>query len=281
MGSETARDGRSLGAGNWQLELAAFCLLLSAYCLPLSAQAPGPSPEQKPAAPPAQPSRIDPKAQELFDKAVQALGGQAFLQAKSLMTRGRIFAISEGVTAGFAPFESTVEFPDKRRFSYGKDKPVILINNGERGWQLDRYGVIRQQPEQLRRWKIAARYGYEGLLRQLIREPGLLAQDAGKDFVDNLPARVVEITDAQQVQVKFFVHAVKLLPIRITYRLLNAETREWEEYTEVYGDYREFQGVQTPMHITRFLNGDRYSEIFRNFTEYNADHPANYFMPGG
>lgn len=254
---------------------------IAAIALGLFALAFGASGAQAEEKQPAPPSRIDPQAQELFDKTIQALGGPAFLQAKSVVTRGRIFAISEGVTAGFAPFESTVEFPDKRRFSYGKSKPVILVNDGERGWQLDRYGMIRQPPEQLRRWQIAARYGYENLLRKLIHEPGLLVQDAGRDFVDNLPARVVEITDARQVHVKFFVHAVKYLPIRLTYRLLNAETHEWEDYAEVYGDYREFQGIQTPMHITRFRNGERYSEVFRNSAEYNTAYPADYFTLGG
>ena len=229
----------------------------------------------------ARPSRIDPKAQELFDKTIQALGGQAFLQAKSVDMRGRIFAISEGVTAGFAPFESTVEFPDKRRFSYGKDKPVILINNGERGWQIDRYGMIRQPGEQRHRWEIATRYGYENLLRRLIHEPGLLVQDAGTDFVENLPARVVEITDSRQAHLKFFVHAVKYLPIRLNYRLLDAKTHEWDDYAEVYGDYRAFQGIQTPRHVSRYRNGERYSEVFRSAVEYNVEHPANYFTPGG
>lgn len=266
---------------SWRYVLATLGFLLSAHCPILLAQAPGPSSVPKSAPPSALPSRIDPKAQELFDQTIAALGGPAFLQAKSQTTRGRIFAISEGVTAGFAPFESTVEFPDKRRFSYGKSKPVILFNDGERGWQLDRYGMIRQPPEQLRRWKIASRYGYENVLRKLIHEPGLLVQDAGTDFVDNLPARVVEITDAQQAQVTFFVHAVKHLPIRITYRLLNPETHEWDEYAEVYGDYRDTEGIQTPMHVTRFLNDERYSEVFRNSAEYNTAYPANYFAPGG
>ncbi|MBZ5542369.1 MAG: hypothetical protein LAO07_01655 [Acidobacteriia bacterium] len=216
-----------------------------------------------------------------MDQTIGALGGPAFLQAKSQTTRGRIFAISEGVTAGFAPFESTVEFPDKRRFSYGKDKPVILFNDGERGWELDRYGLIGQPAEQIRRWRIATRYGYEGLLRQLIHEPGVLAQAGGSDFIDNLPVRIVEITDAQQVHVKLFVHAVKHLPVRIDYRLPNPQTGEWEEFAEVYGDFRDFQGIQTPMHVTRYLNGDRYSEVYRNSAEYNTAHPANYFTPGG
>jgi len=256
-------------------------LQIGAIAVGLLAVALGASAAQTEDKQPVPPSRIDPQAQELFDKTIQALGGQAFLQAKSVDTRGRIFTISEGVTAGFAPFESTVEFPDKRRFSYGKSKPVILINDGERGWQLDRYGMIHQPAEQLQRWHISTRYGYENVLRKLIHEPGLLVQDAGTDFVDNLPTRVVEITDSQQTHVKFFVHAVKYLPIRINYRLLNAKTHEWDDYAEVYGDYREFQGVQTPMHVTRYRNGERYSEVFRNAVEYNVEHPANYFAPGG
>jgi hypothetical protein len=62
---------------------------------------------------------------------------------------------------------------------------------------------------------------------------------------------------------------------------MNPEEREWEEFSEVYGDYKEFQGIQTPMHITRLLNGERYSEIFRKSAEYNVDAPASSFTPGG
>jgi hypothetical protein len=268
-------------AGSRQLAFAILCLALVACCPVLVAQAPSEPPDQEPATTSVPPSRIDPQAQELLDKTIQALGGQAFLQAKTVKMRGRIFAISEGVTAGFAPFESIAEFPDKRRFSYGKSKPVILINDGERGWQIDRYGLILQPAEQLRRWHIATRYGYENLLRKLIREPGLLAQSAGTDFVENLPAKVVDITDSQQAHVKLFVHAVNYLPIRLTYRLLDAQTHEWDDYEEVYGDYREFQGIQTPMHVTRLRDGERYSEVFRNAVEYNIEVPANCFGPGG
>jgi hypothetical protein len=38
-----------------------------------------------------------------------------------------------------------------------------------------------------------------------------------------------------------------------------------------------FQEIQTPMHITRFLNDERFSEIFRTAVEYNASYPPNYF----
>jgi hypothetical protein len=248
----------------------AFCLLLSAFCLLLFA---GQNP-------PGLTSQIDPQAQALLDRAVQALGGQAFLNTKSLTTRGRIFAIADGATAGFAPFDSTVEYPEKRRFSYGKgSKPVILVNDGERGWELDRYGLIRQPPEQIRRWRVANRYSLENLLRRVIYEPGLLIQDGGVDFVENLPAHAVEITDAKQVRVKLYLHKTTFLPIRITYRVQNPETHERDEFADVYGDYRKFQEIQTPMHITRFLNDERFSEVFRTAAEYNASYPPNYFEP--
>lgn len=233
---------------------------------------------QNPAGPPP-PSRIDPRSQELFDKAIAALGGQAFLDFKSLSTKGRIFSIAEGETAGFAPFESAVLYPDKRRFSYGSKKPVTLVNNGDRAWQLDRYGMTRQNPEQVRRWRISSRYGLESLLRLRIREPGVLIQDGGVDFVDNVATRVVEIIDAQQVHVKLYLNKANSLPVRISYRLQNPETRDWEEFAEVYGDYKKIQDIQTPMHITRFMDGERFSEVFRNSAHYDESFPPDYFEP--
>lgn len=251
-------------------------LLLTAFCLPCAAQATGAATGQNPPA-----SRIDPKAQELLDRAIQALGGPAFLRFKSLSTRGRVFAIAEGATSGFAPFESSVEYPDKRRFSYGKKKPVVLVNNGERAWQLDRYGMTRQEPEQVRRWKVSNRYNLENCLRLRIHEPGVLIQDGGVDFVDNLPARVVDLMDARRVEVKLYFHRTTFLPVRIFYRVQNPQTREWDEFAEVYGDYQKIQDIQTPMHITRFLNGERFSEIFRNSAQYDENYPPNYFEPVG
>jgi hypothetical protein len=248
-------------------------LLASAFCLLVASSA---------AAQETPPSTVAPVAKELLVRTVEAMGGPTFLNSKNLRTTGRFFAIGEDDrTAGFAPFESTVEFPDKRRFTYGKGTTVTLINDGERGWQLDRYGMIRQPSEQVRRWQVLNRYSLENLLRVLVHESGLLIQDAGVDFVDNLPARKVEIFDSNRTRILLYVHRDRFLPIRITYRVLNPESREWEEYAEVYGDYREVQGIQTPMQITRFLNGARVSQVFRSSAEYNVEYGPDFFTPGG
>ena len=66
---------------------------------------PGTLPAQQPAAPQLA-EHVDPQARQMLDRAIQALGGQAFLNAKSLTTKGRVFFFQDGATAGMEPFES-------------------------------------------------------------------------------------------------------------------------------------------------------------------------------
>jgi hypothetical protein len=228
---------------------------------------------------PAAPPKIDPKAQALLDRTIQALGGPAFLEFKTMTTRGRVYAIEEGVTAGMAPFESAVQFPDKRHYRLGDKKPVILVNDGDRAWELDKFGQTFQLPGQIRRWKLTVRYGLENLLRLRIHDPGILIQAGGTDFVDNVPVLVIDMVAPEGTQIRLLLHRQTYLPVRVTCRVQDPKTREWEEYADVYGDYHRFQGIQTPMHVARYLNDERVSETFRTSVQYDEVYPADYFGP--
>jgi len=225
------------------------------------------------------PPRIDPKAQQILDRVIQALGGPAFLKVKRLTTRGRLYSITDEVTSAFAPFESAVEYPDKRRFSYGKNPPVILINDGDLAWELDRYGQTSQPAEQAWRWKISNRYSLENLLRLRIHEPGILIQEGGVDFVDNVATKALEMVDAQGTQLKMDLNRQTILPVRLSYRVHNPRTGDWTDFADVYSDYRNIQSVMTPMHIARFLDDERVSEIFRSSAHYDDEYPPSYFQP--
>jgi len=238
---------------------------------------------QNPSPVPAPILRVDPKAQALLDLTIQTLGGQAFLGFKTLTTSGRSFSITDEQTTGFVTFDSQMEYPDKRRFAYGlgKKKPIVLINNGDLAWEVDRMGLTHQTPEQARRWKITNTYSLENLLRLRTREPGVLVQDAGSDFIENLATRVLDIHFANRVDVKLYLNKANSMPVRIAYRVQDPKTLEWDEYADVYGDFRSFQGIQTPMHITRFLNDERISETFRSTAKYDDVFPASLFQPPG
>ena len=225
------------------------------------------------------PSRIDPKAQQILDRVIQVLGGPAFLKVKRLTTKGRIFSIRDEATSAYAPFESYVEYPDKRRFSYGKSKPVILINNGDQAWELDQMGMTSQLEEQVRRWKVSTYYSLENLLRLRIHEPGVLVQMGGVDFLDNVATQSLNMVDAQATELKLDLNRQTLMPVSVTYRVHDPTTGDWNDFADVYSEYKNIDGVMTPMHIARFIDGDRVSEVFRSSAHYDDEYPATYFQP--
>jgi len=250
------------------LNLGAFALAIGVVSVALWAQ--------QPTAPQIL-HREDPQARQMLDRAIQGLGGQAFLKAKSLTTKGRTFFFQDGNTTGMEPYESWVVYPDKRRFSYGKTKPVILINNGDKGWELDRYGLISQPDQQLQGWIISNRYSLENLLRLRVNEPGVLIQMGKVDFVDNIATQGIEIIAPGGTSVRLDLHRQTYVPFRISYRVRNVKEDAWDDYSDAYSDYRPVDGIQTPMHVTRYLKGDRIGETFRASAHYNEDYPANYF----
>jgi hypothetical protein len=245
-------------------------LLVAVAAVPRPATA-----QSLPAAPALQ--RVSPQARQLLDRAIQALGGQAFLTAKTLSTKGRAFVFQDGETAGMEPFESWYVYPDKRRFSYGKTKPVILINNGTQGWELDQYGLIVQPDQQIQGWVRANHYSLENLLRLRVNEPDVLIQVGQPDFVDNVPVQSIEITAVGGTSVRLYLRRQTFLPIRISYRVRNVKEDAWDDYSDAYSDFLPIDGIQTPMHITRYLNDERIGETFRISAKYNDNYPANYF----
>lgn len=244
-----------------------------------------PLPPEQQASPPGStqvsaPARIDARGQQLLDQTIQALGGQAFLTVKTLTTHGRAFSISDGATAGFVVFDSWVEYPDKRRVAYGfgKSKPILLINNGDQAWELDKMGTTDQLPQQIYNWKLATYYSLENLFRHF-HDPGILIQTGGVDFVDNLPVQTVDVFNSQKAHITLYLNQQTHLPVRIAYRVQDPKTEQWNDYADDYSDYETFQGIATPMHIMRLVNQDRVAETFRNSARYNDDYPADYFEP--
>jgi hypothetical protein len=226
------------------------------------------------------PARVDPKAQPVLDRTLQALGGQAFLSFKTLTTHGRLFSLGSGGAGGFVYFDSQVQYPDRRRLMYGMSqeaKVITVVNNGDQGWEIDRMGMVHLDSTEIRRWKFANRYGLENLLRLRIHEPGVLVQSAGGDFVNNLAVSILEIVDAEQTQIKLYIDKRTDLPAEVWYRKWNPVINDWDEYTDIYADYRIFQGINTPLHITRSLNGERFSELYRSDAVYNETYSVQLF----
>ena len=225
------------------------------------------------------PENVSAQARALVDQVIEKLGGEKFQQIESITVRGRFFTVGSRGTAGMMPFESQELLSTKRRFSYGKKQPIILVNDGDKGWQLDRLGRTRQTPEEIWTWRLRARYNLYGLLLRVAEEPDILMVEAGTDFVDNVSVRVVEIVDVQRVKVKLFVDKNRYLPVRIQYRALNPKTDRWEEHGLTYSNYQKVQGTLTPLQEGRWLNGRQQAEVFFHEIYYNLPFSPDVFVP--
>jgi hypothetical protein len=222
------------------------------------------------------PVRIEPKAQQILDRTLQALGGAAFLNAKTLTTHGTLGSGGGGIVY----FDSQVQFPDKRRLTYGlakKGKPIIVINNGDLGWEVDRMGTVSLDSEDIRTWRFNNRYGLENLMRLRIHEPGTLVQTAGVDFVTNVNVNILDIVDAAQNQVKLYLSTQTGLPVQISYRKWDPLINDWDEYSDIFGNYGTYQGITIPRQISHMMNNRRVSEVFRDSAVFNETYPPGIF----
>src|SRR5215831_18563897 len=123
-----------------RMRYALILLLLSS--LAVTQGAPAPSPDE----PPAQSIPIDQensrKARAVFDQAIQALGGDAYLNARDLSTEGRSYSFHRGQPNSLGTlFWRFRKFPDKDRIELTKKRDVIEIYNGDNGFEITYKGV--------------------------------------------------------------------------------------------------------------------------------------------
>jgi hypothetical protein len=110
-----------------------------------------------------------------------------------------------------------------------------------------------------------------------IHEPGTLVQSAGVDFVDNVAVNVLDMVDVTQNQIKLYLSTQTGLPVQISYRKWDAAINDWDEYSDIYGNYSTFQGITVPKQISHLQNDRRMSEVFRDSAVFNETYAPGIF----
>ncbi len=214
------------------------------------------------------------KGREILQAAIQALGGQAFLNARTVRAEGRAFQFGrEEELAGMARFVEYEKFPDKVRQELGKDKEVIVVISGDKGWDKDIHGVREYPEEEMKRIGENRLLGIEHILRYRLNEPGLTVRYVGDDIMDGRPVNLVEVADADNRVVTIAVEKSTRLPVRRRWSRRNPKTNVREEELEVLGNYRKVGYVQTPYYTLRERDGQKLFEVFLTSAAYDIALP--------
>jgi len=85
------------------------------------------------------------KAQGIIDQAIQALGGQAYLDIRDISQEGRTYSFHHGTpTSNGLQFWRFYRYPDKDRIELTKKRDVIELFNGDKGWEITYKGAQAQ-----------------------------------------------------------------------------------------------------------------------------------------
>lgn len=219
------------------------------------------------------------KARALLDKMIQALGGQAYLAIQTMEYSGRTYGFHSGEPSGTgAPFWSFWKWPDKERTELLKKREWKVIHNGDNGYEITYHGTSPEDKEALDDYLRRRYYSLQNVLRTWLNQPGIAFFYEGIGSAARKPAEQITILNAKNEGVTILIDQNTFLPLKRSFQWRDPQTRDRNDESEIYDNYRNIQGIMTPFSITRQRNGLNINQRFINNVTYNTPMPDSLFQ---
>jgi len=210
------------------------------------------------------------KARALLERAIQALGGQAYLNLHDMEQEGRTYSFHHGQpTSNGILFWRFTEYPGKERIELTKQRDVAYLYVGDKGYELTYKGPHAMEKKDLEEYLRRRRFSIDTVLRSWPSDPGVAFFYDGNALAGNLPAEKITLINAQNEAVDLFFDIDTHLPLKKSYSWRDPVDKERNLEEEIYDNYRLAQGVMVPWGFTRYFNGDMQSERFASAVHIN------------
>src|SRR3954467_3410932 len=181
----------------------------------------------------------DEKAQQVIQRALKAVGGDRYLQVKTVIGRGLFTNFADGVPQIPTKFVDYILYPDKERTEFsGGGARTVQTNFKGGGWIYDGAALTLkdQTQQQLDEFKTAVRVGVENLLRGGWREQGAKLTYAGRRESGVIGHRneAVRLTYADGFWIEYEFSADDGSPAKVLYerKRKNRDTEEIDSIDE-------------------------------------------------
>ena len=231
------------------------------------------------------PASIDDKSQQIIDHAIQALGGQNYLNVQTVIGKGFYTIFKDGLSQIPARFTDYIAYPDRERTEFvGAGIRTIQTNAGDTGWTFD--GAVKkisdQSPAQVEDFKRSMKTGLEYLLRGWWKKEGGKITYVGRREA-GLAKRneTIRLTYPDGFWIEYEFGAKDFLPAKIIYKRTrkDPDTGDMVEATEEDQllKYITIEGVSAPWVIDHFVNGKQTTRINYEQVQYNQRFADNLF----
>lgn len=256
-------------------------LILVAGCGGLRAQT---AAEMQSAAPAQRPGETQEQhGRRLLDEMVTALGGDAWLNKRTSYAEGQTAPFFRGQPSGgvvrFVQFKrfATATEPEMTRVEYvsyrgmiepGTVRQVAHLWTADHGYEFTYKGRTDLPEKQVTDYFRRQKHSLEEVMRTWVKAPGTVVVYDGPGMRDRRQVEKVSVlavnNDAVTIEVELNSH----LPLQRSFEWRNEQFKDHDVDEEVYGDWRIFDGVETPMNMTRYRNGDMVDQTFYKKVEF-------------
>ncbi len=239
------------------------------------------------------------RAKRVIDEALQALGGDAYLKMQDRVEFGRAYSFYNGQISGLSPTKIYTRYLTaapgqlgvRERESFGKvdarsgdlrESNAVLFTE-EGGWEITFRGARPVDDERFARFKDSTLRNILYILRQRLKEPGMILYSQLSDMWENRPVEIVDITDSDNLTVTVYFDQSTKLPVRQIFKRRNNTYHDFDTEVTIFAKYRDVGGgVKWPCTILRQRNGEKIFEMYSESVEVNKDLTDNIFsLPAG
>jgi hypothetical protein len=219
---------------------------------------------------------------ELFEAAIDAMGGQAYLDVKDITSDGQSFFFNNrGESSGLIKFTDYTKLPDKSRFELGNKKKerevtVFDLEKGE-GWILEGDGEAKPAtPDDMRDFRAAADHSIDNIFHFRWKDPQNKLFYLGPGKGADVAYDMVQMLDPVNDEVVVYFDRASKLPAKIESWRINERGIKVRD-TDEYSQWHRIQGVLTPLRIDSYTNGRRRAQQFFLKVAYNSGIKDDFF----
>lgn len=218
------------------------------------------------------------KVRTLIKQMIQALGGDAWLNAPGYELIGRTSGFYQGKPTGaIIDFFDYHQPPDRERVELGKKRQVYEIYIGDQGWEVTYKGKRQLPPEEMADYLRRRSHSVDAAARVWIKDPGALLIYGGQETVERHLADKITILSSTNDNLTIELDATTHLPVRRSFEWRDPVYKDKNVEAEEYDDYHTFKGIATAFSITRLHNGDMTNQRFLYNVVYGGAIPPDMF----
>ncbi len=214
---------------------------------------------------------------------ITALGGEAYLDVRDMRSEGRTYAFWQGRPSGTGLlFWRFWQWPDNDRWELTTGvQDVVELNIGDKGYEITYKGTATQDQKTMDDYLRRRNHSLEWVIRNWLGSPGSMILYSGTAIVERALTDEVTIYNAQNDSVTLSIDPRNHLPLRKTYSWRDPQDRQKDEESEIFGNYHEVQGIQTPYSTVRMENGEMRNQRFLTAVSYNNGFEPSLFETKG